>query len=136
MSDAPTGCHCSIPAMCAGAEWKARAEKAEAERNIVVDAACLLIDEIGLTIPDEPQEFDATNFWNAFAKLNRALADDLPDRARKIAALVEAAVEWSKQAGRLPDESDFKLGAAIEAYLDALREDALSSIPTPEDADG
>lgn len=53
---------------------KAENERLTALNAELVESAHLLCDEIGAAVPDEPQEFDASNFWRAFAQLQSALA--------------------------------------------------------------
>lgn len=40
------------------------------------EAAILLCDELELSMPDDPQEFNAENIWAVYRKLRAALADD------------------------------------------------------------
>ena len=58
------------------AEGLAGMDQAKGRIAELEEALGLLIDEIGLSVPDQPQEFDANNFWRAFAKANQALSSD------------------------------------------------------------
>lgn len=40
----------------------------------LLEALELLCDEISMSMPDEPQEFNARNIWRAFAQANSAIA--------------------------------------------------------------